>query len=206
MSRRRRPPSTPAPRRRSLIATTREVVVAVVVVVGATAMLAVDATTEDDQLDVQPAASSVVLPAAPAPAVASATAAATSDGTAAQLTARDVARIAEAEAVAVAAAAAAQRDAMWERLADCESGRWDPERRPIAGTARWDYGLHASEDGFFQGGLQFHPTTWDEFRDADMPDHAGYASRDQQIAVAERVLDRQGWRAWPVCSKRLGYR
>jgi hypothetical protein len=24
--------------------------------------------------------------------------------------------------------------------------------------------------------------------------------------VAERVLQKQGWKAWPVCSRKLGYR
>jgi hypothetical protein len=31
-------------------------------------------------------------------------------------------------------------------------------------------------------------------------------SRSQQIKVAERVLQKQGWKAWPVCSRKLGYR
>ncbi|MBW3619165.1 MAG: transglycosylase family protein [Actinobacteria bacterium] len=105
-----------------------------------------------------------------------------------------------------AAARAAERAAVWDRLADCESGAWDRDRQPVPGTATWDYGLRPSEDGFFEGGLQFHPVTWDEFRDPDMPDHAGRASRAQQIAIAERVLEAQGWEAWPVCSRKLGYR
>jgi hypothetical protein len=32
------------------------------------------------------------------------------------------------------------------------------------------------------------------------------ASRTQQIAVAERVLAAQGWKAWPACSRKLGLR
>lgn len=93
---------------------------------------------------------------------------------------------------------------VWDDLADCESGLWGPDGVPQPGTARWSYGL--TETGLFEGGLQFHPPTWDEFRDPGMPDHAGAATREQQIVVAERVLDAQGWKAWPVCSRKLGLR
>ena len=31
-------------------------------------------------------------------------------------------------------------------------------------------------------------------------------SREQQIIVAERVRARQGWGAWPECSRKLGLR
>lgn len=105
-----------------------------------------------------------------------------------------------------AEAAAAERRALWDRLADCESGARDRDNTPIPGSRRWDYGLNPGEDGFFQGGLQFHPETWDAFKDPGMPDHAGQAAPAVQIAVAERVLARQGWRAWPVCSRMLGLR
>lgn len=93
---------------------------------------------------------------------------------------------------------------VWDRLADCESGRWDRRGRPIPGTARWDDGI--SRRSFYEGGLHFHPQTWERFRDPDMPAHAGAATREQQIRVAERVLDAQGWRAWPVCSRKLRLR
>lgn len=101
--------------------------------------------------------------------------------------------------------AAEQRRELWSRLADCESG----VRRggdPVAGSARWDYGLAPGETAPFQGGLQFAPSTWDQFRDPGMPDHAGRATPEQQIVVAEQVLAAQGWRAWPVCSRMLGLR
>jgi hypothetical protein len=32
------------------------------------------------------------------------------------------------------------------------------------------------------------------------------ASREQQIAIGQKVLAEQGWRAWPACSRRLGLR
>ena len=95
---------------------------------------------------------------------------------------------------------------VWDDLADCESGDWDANGDPITGSARWDYGLTFSHGDIFQGGPNFHPGTWDAFRDADMADHAGLATRDEQVVVAERVLAEQGWGAWPVCSRMLGLR
>ena len=85
-------------------------------------------------------------------------------------------------------------DTVWDALARCESsGRWDAE---------------GIVDGrvVHRGGLQFTDSTWDAFRPADFPALASDASREQQILVAERVLARQGWGAWPACSARLGLR
>lgn len=78
---------------------------------------------------------------------------------------------------------------VWDRLARCESG-----------------GNWASSVGLYEGGLQFHPSTWDRNKPAGYPDAAYQASRAQQIAVAERVLARQGWGAWPACASKLGLR
>jgi nucleoid-associated protein YgaU len=73
----------------------------------------------------------------------------------------------------------------WDAIAQCESsGNW------AANTG----------NGFF-GGLQFTQSTWKAFGGSGTPQHA---SRDQQIAVAERVLDGQGIGAWPVCGKHGG--
>ena len=94
----------------------------------------------------------------------------------------------------------------WERLADCESGDWTAAGDPEPGSARWDYGIDYDHGDHFQGGLNFHPDTWDAFRDDDMPAHAGRASRADEIEVAEEVLDEQGWDAWPVCSEMLDLR
>lgn len=92
----------------------------------------------------------------------------------------------------------------WVRLADCESGVWEADGTPVAGSADWSYGT--SDDVRFEGGLHFEPSTWDEFRDPDMADHAGEATPVAQVVVAERVLEAQGWTAWPVCSRKLGLR
>jgi resuscitation-promoting factor RpfA len=98
-------------------------------------------------------------------------------------------------------AAAAQPTEVWARLGDCESGEWDRYGRPIPGSARWD-----DRRGYHEGGLHFAPSTWDAYRDPRMPGHAGYAHVWDQVWVAERVLAAQGWGAWPVCSRKLGYR
>jgi resuscitation-promoting factor RpfA len=79
---------------------------------------------------------------------------------------------------------------VWDRLAQCESsGNWAIN----------------SGNGFY-GGLQFLPATWDGFGGGAFAPRADLASREQQIIVAERVLARQGWGAWPECSRKLGLR
>lgn len=79
---------------------------------------------------------------------------------------------------------------VWDRLAMCESG------------GRWAYNGSSGYDG----GLQFSPGTWTAYKLSGYPAYAWQASREQQIAVAERVLASQGWGAWPACSSKLGLR
>jgi len=68
----------------------------------------------------------------------------------------------------------------WDAVAQCESG------------GRWN----ADTGNGFYGGLQFKQSTWDENGGFGNP---ATASRDQQIAVANRVLATQGPGAWPKC-------
>jgi len=68
----------------------------------------------------------------------------------------------------------------WDAVAQCESG----------GNWRADTG-----NGFY-GGLQFKQSTWDQNGGMGNP---AFASRDQQIAVANRVLATQGPEAWLKC-------
>lgn len=85
-------------------------------------------------------------------------------------------------------------DTVWDALARCEaSGDWAIVR---VVNSRVTY----------HGGLQFDARTWTAFRPDGFPPLASEASREQQIEVAERVLARQGWGAWPACSRRLGLR
>ena len=79
---------------------------------------------------------------------------------------------------------------VWDRLAECESGQ------------TWTYNGSSGYDG----GLQFLPATWRNYGGREYAEYAWQASREQQIAVAERVLDDVGWGAWPACSRKLGLR
>ena len=89
--------------------------------------------------------------------------------------------------LAVAGTANAAPPSVWDSLAQCESsGNWQIN----------------TGNGFF-GGLQFTQSTWQEFGGQGAPQNA---SREEQIAVAERVLAVQGWGAWPACSAKLGLR
>ena len=63
-------------------------------------------------------------------------------------------------------------------------------------------GTITTGNGYY-GGLQFSPRTWKAFGGQGSPHKA---SKGQQIAVAEQILAKQGWKAWPACSKKLGFR
>ncbi|MEY7977873.1 transglycosylase family protein [Streptomyces pilosus] len=76
----------------------------------------------------------------------------------------------------------------WDKVAACES------------TSDWDIN---TGNGYY-GGLQFSQSTWEAFGGARYAPRADLATKDQQIAVAEKVLDGQGPGAWPVCSVRAG--
>ncbi|SDR91618.1 Uncharacterized conserved protein YabE, contains G5 and tandem DUF348 domains [Friedmanniella luteola] len=76
---------------------------------------------------------------------------------------------------------------VWDRLAQCESG------------GNWSIN---TGNGFY-GGLQFTPSTWRAYGGSGMPHQA---SREQQIAVAQKVQAGQGWGAWPACTSKLGIR
>ncbi|WP_291313379.1 resuscitation-promoting factor Rpf1 domain-containing protein [Corynebacterium sp. UBA2622] len=88
----------------------------------------------------------------------------------------------------VAPQASAAPDSDWNRLAQCESG----------GNWQIDTG------NGFQGGLQFTTSTWQAYGGGEYAPTANQATREQQIAVAERTLAAQGWGAWPACSASLG--
>jgi hypothetical protein len=72
-------------------------------------------------------------------------------------------------------------------VAECESG----------GNWSIDTG-----NGYY-GGLQFSASTWLASGGGTYAPRADLASREQQIAVAERVLAAQGAGAWPVCGRNL---
>ncbi|MFC9437997.1 resuscitation-promoting factor Rpf1 domain-containing protein [Nocardia sp. NPDC057030] len=90
--------------------------------------------------------------------------------------------------VALAGNASAAPDSDWDRLAQCEAGG--------------NWGIDTGNS--FQGGLQFSPSTWRAHGGGEYAASANQATREQQIAVAEKVLASQGWGAWPSCSAKLG--
>lgn len=74
--------------------------------------------------------------------------------------------------------------ANWDKLASCESsGNWSIN----------------TGNGYY-GGLQFSQSTWEAFGGLEYAPRADLASREQQIAIAEKVLASQGEQAWPDCS------
>ena len=77
---------------------------------------------------------------------------------------------------------------VWDRVATCESGN------------NWSIN---TGNGYY-GGLQFSKSTWLAFGGGKYASSAQYATRDQQIYVAQATLRVQGPGAWPVCSKRAG--
>ncbi|WAX76616.1 transglycosylase family protein [Streptomyces sp. KMM 9044] len=76
----------------------------------------------------------------------------------------------------------------WDKVAACES------------SDNWDIN---TGNGYY-GGLQFTQSTWEAFGGTRYAPRADLATKDQQIAIAEKVLDGQGPGAWPVCSQRAG--
>jgi resuscitation-promoting factor RpfA len=96
--------------------------------------------------------------------------------------------IAAVPMIAMSAPADAASLSTWEKLANCESsGNWSIN----------------TGNGYY-GGLQFSASTWRAFGGTQYASRADLATKSQQIAIAEKVLDGQGWQAWPACSAKLG--
>lgn len=74
---------------------------------------------------------------------------------------------------------------VWDRLAQCESG------------GNWSI----NTGNGYAGGLQFSQGTWEANGGSGSP---AAASREQQIAVAQNIVAKSGWGAWPACSQKLG--
>ncbi|MGY3200772.1 LysM peptidoglycan-binding domain-containing protein [Streptomyces sp. TE5632] len=84
--------------------------------------------------------------------------------------------------------AAAADSGVWDRIAQCESG------------GNW----HMNTGNGHYGGLQFTASTWRAFGGTAYAPTADRATKSQQIAVATKVQQTQGWGAWPTCSVRAG--
>ena len=61
----------------------------------------------------------------------------------------------------------------------------------------------------YGGGVQFAHgpgwSTWRAFGGTEFTADPWDATREQQIVVAERVLARSGWQAWPGCARKFGW-
>lgn len=77
---------------------------------------------------------------------------------------------------------------VWDQIAQCESG------------GNWSI----NTGNGYSGGLQFAPGTWAKYGDGSAS--AASASKEAQIAAAEKVQAAQGWGAWPSCSAKAGLR
>jgi uncharacterized protein YabE (DUF348 family) len=90
----------------------------------------------------------------------------------------------------VPSAPAVDDGSVWDRLAKCEA------------TGNWDI---STGNGYY-GGLQFDAGTWRAFGGGTYAALPSQASREEQIAVAEKVRDSRGggYGAWPACSRKLG--
>ena len=89
-----------------------------------------------------------------------------------------------------AAAPSISGGSIWDRIAACESsGNW-----------------HINTGNGYYGGLQFSASTWLGYGGGTYASRADLATREQQIAIAQKVQAGQGWGAWPVCSYKAGAR
>ncbi|WP_181782562.1 resuscitation-promoting factor, partial [Pseudonocardia pini] len=79
--------------------------------------------------------------------------------------------------------------AVWDRLAKCEAG------------GNWAIN---TGNGYY-GGVQFDASTWRAYGGNQYAPLPHQASREEQIATAEKVVaDRGGYGAWPACARKLG--
>lgn len=89
--------------------------------------------------------------------------------------------------LALAGQAGAATDGEWDQVAKCESGN--------------NWAINTGNG--YQGGLQFSPSTWSSHGGGQYAPSAHMATKEEQIAVAEKVLASQGKGAWPVCGRGL---
>ncbi|MFG2830762.1 transglycosylase family protein [Streptomyces sp. NPDC048434] len=87
-----------------------------------------------------------------------------------------------------ASGAHAADTATWDKVAQCESG------------GVWSA---ASGNGYY-GGLQLTQEMWDDYGGAAYASRPDLASRSQQIAVAESILDHRGPENWSSCAVSAG--
>ncbi|RAJ62527.1 LysM domain-containing protein [Streptomyces sp. Amel2xB2] len=87
-----------------------------------------------------------------------------------------------------ATSASAADNTTWDAVAECESG------------GLWS----ADENNGAYGGLQLDQETWEEHGGTEYAGRPDLASRDQQITVAERLLDAEGAESFGECAESAG--
>ncbi|MCE5292115.1 MAG: transglycosylase family protein [Nocardiaceae bacterium] len=75
----------------------------------------------------------------------------------------------------------------WDGVAQCEAG------------GNWAIN---TGNGYY-GGLQFDLSTWNAYGGSQYAERPDLASRNAQIAIAEKVFAAQGAGAWPTCGSNL---
>ncbi|WP_432041564.1 transglycosylase family protein [Streptomyces cadmiisoli] len=98
-----------------------------------------------------------------------------------------VASAAVAAPLMAAGNASAATASEWDAVAQCESG------------GNWSIN---TGNGYY-GGLQFSASTWAAYGGTQYAASADRATKEQQIATAEKVLAGQGKGAWPHCGTGL---
>ncbi|WP_332888251.1 transglycosylase family protein [Streptomyces carminius] len=78
--------------------------------------------------------------------------------------------------------------AVWDEVAECESG------------GNWSIN---TGNGYY-GGLQFSQSSWEAAGGTRYAPRADLAGKAEQIAAAEKLLDMQGPGAWPTCGPAAG--
>ncbi|MGW1210831.1 transglycosylase family protein [Streptomyces sp. NPDC002499] len=87
-----------------------------------------------------------------------------------------------------AVSASAADGTTWDKVANCETG-----------------GSWSQNDGTgFYGGLKLSQDDWEQYGGLDYASRPDLASRNQQIAVAEKILDDQGVGAFHTCGLTTG--
>src|SRR2546430_2749188 len=95
-----------------------------------------------------------------------------------------IAHIARGGRAGAVIAASAADGTTWDKVAECESG------------GSWS---ENNGNGYY-GGLQMTQDNWEKYGGLDYAPSADLASRSQQIAVAEKILDAKGTSAWTTCA------
>ena len=100
----------------------------------------------------------------------------------------------------------------WLELARCESGNWVNGGESFTGPIRWNWGAPGMTippwgTNIHSGGFQFADSTWSWIAPMVGLGHIRFAyeaTPQEQLQVAKKVQELQGFEAWPVCARKIG--